>query len=202
MEGTTTRRKETRQMTTTNAQEEKQMKNTRIQTLGKLAIAIGFTVGLGMGTPSLATADSLADTPVPILQGTTKSAQHIYSVTGVQNSGASTAFHCTSTEKTGGKDIVWGVEIFENTRLENDVTNGEGVSVLSPGETNIITTGFTPPFSGAVIPSLFEVFHGSARILATSNKIICAAFLVDALNNPPTFMTTLPVFKRTTQKGQ
>jgi serine/threonine protein kinase len=44
------------------------------------------------------------------------------------------------------------------------------------------------------------VNHGSARIIATSSKIICAAFLVSSAgaNNA---LSSLPVFKKVSQKG-
>jgi hypothetical protein len=42
---------------------------------------------------------------------------------------------------------------------------------------------------------------GSARILATSKKLACTAFLADNGNAPPTSMVQLIIIKKTKQKA-
>lgn len=42
---------------------------------------------------------------------------------------------------------------------------------------------------------------GSARILATSKKLACTAFIADRLNAPPTSMTYLTIIAKTKQKA-
>ena len=44
--------------------------------------------------------------------------------------------------------------------------------------------------------------QGSARILATSTKLVCTAFVADRGNAPPTSMVYLTIIKKTTQKGE
>jgi hypothetical protein len=42
---------------------------------------------------------------------------------------------------------------------------------------------------------------GSARIVATSKKLVCTAFLVDGFFAPPTSMVYLTIIKGTKQKA-
>ncbi len=44
--------------------------------------------------------------------------------------------------------------------------------------------------------------RGVARILATSKKLACTAFIADRANAPPTSMVYLTIIKKTTQKGE
>jgi len=43
--------------------------------------------------------------------------------------------------------------------------------------------------------------HGTARILATSKKLACTAFIADRCNNPVTFMNHLTIIAKTKQKA-
>jgi hypothetical protein len=43
--------------------------------------------------------------------------------------------------------------------------------------------------------------NGSARILATSKRLICTAFIADPGSLPPAFVWQLPIINKTTQKG-
>lgn len=176
------------------------------KTLTKLITILGLVMGLTGLTHQPASANGLTD-PLPILFGTTKRAIHVYSVPSVRSSlgtngnSVTTTFRCASTEKTGGQDIVWAVEVFSSSSgLRNDVTVGQGVLTLPPGDTDVISIYDTAVFVEEGVLREF-VSHGSARILATSTKIICSAFLVHPDDAPPTFITPLPVIKRTTQKG-
>ena len=44
--------------------------------------------------------------------------------------------------------------------------------------------------------------NGSARILATSLKLACTAYIADRDNDPPTSMVYLTIIKKTSQKGE
>jgi hypothetical protein len=71
---------------------------------------------------------------------------------------------------------------------------------VAPGAT--VTFGTTSAV-GIVINSNLGVAlsQGSARILATSRKLICTAYLADLGNAPPTSSWHLNVIKKKTQKG-
>jgi len=108
---------------------------------------------------------------------------------------------CTSLEKTGGKDIRIAVEFFDNGSLSNDVTAGDGDEILSgPGDTDGISTRAITGLSTTAITTPPGITGtGAARILSTSTKIICAAFVVDPANG--NYLATLPVFKALKQSG-
>lgn len=179
-------------------------KNSQKQTVAKLISILGLILGLTSLSYQLASAATLADTPLPSLPDTTKPTRHVYSVPDVEDGGGiTTSFHCTSTEKPLGRAITWAVEIFEDGIVRNDVTAEEGVGLrLLPGRTQIISISDTLVFGASerTIPST-PVSRGSARIIADSSQLICTAFLADPDSNP-TFVTTVPIIKKTTQKGQ
>jgi hypothetical protein len=160
--------------------------------------AIG-TAALVLGALS-ATAQSMAD-PAPLLNGDT-SAKVIYTTSGVFDSAdTATIVTCTSTQKTGGPDVIFGVEFFDNGSLANDVTVGDGVETLSPGgDTDIISTRSVTNITEvplAVAPGIFG--NGAARVLANSTAIICSAHIVDVVTGD--YQTSLPIFKKTKQAG-
>ena len=136
----------------------------------------------------------------PLLNGTEK-AKLVLVATGLTSTFAAAVFFCTSMEKGGGNDITLGVEWWSGTSFENDVTLGEGVVTVSPGDTVILATHDTAHFQGeTVIPGATGASQGAARILATSKKIVCTAYSVDKDNNPPTFMTDVPLYVQGKQK--
>ena len=174
-----------------------------MKTFHKLAIITGLLIGLSAGTPSQATT-VIADRPLPSLPGVTSPTKHVFSVNPVISfNGVTTSFHCTSSEKTGGKDIVWGVEMFLNDNLVNDVTAGEGVMTLFPGQTGVISIHNSRTFvENADLPGVVLDNRSSARILANSNKLTCTALMLNPDNDPSHFITSLPVIKKMSQKGQ
>ena len=142
-----------------------------MKTLGKYAMITGLLIGLSTGTSSLA--DGIADTPLPSLLNATSSTKHIFSISTVRDeNGMTTSFHCTSTEKADGNDIVWGVEVVDNATLENDVSVGEGVMALPPGQTGVISIDDTAAFveDTTLIGIATATDRGAARILADSPK--------------------------------
>ena len=159
----------------------------------------------------------LVDTPIPLIDG--EKVRHVFSVTGVTSvtDGLDTVFFCTSIEKS--KEVTIAVEIFDFDGVRmNDVTtivdsDEHGVIVISPGETAAIETNFDGNDVAAIDDDAFivpakegnpgdkTVNHGAARILATSNKLLCTAALVARDGSPPESMASLNVFKKTSQKG-
>ena len=172
----------------------------RIATL-TLTLPLALTVALLV--PNWARAASIGDKDLPLLNGTEK-AKLLYSVTGVTDSVAfdlATLFLCTSTEPTGGNTLTLGVEVFNSGGgLENFVILGVGVVTIPPGQTRTIGTRPTASFILAEDLGGPVVGQGSARILATSKRVLCTAMVVDIANSPPTSMLPLPVFKKTKQK--
>lgn len=146
-------------------------------------------------------AGGVIDTPLPVLQ-TGAATQHVYTVPGViKNNLLETIFMCTSLDTAG--DIVVGVEVFGalgglplNPVGTPDL---DGAETISPGETATIATGGTQGFhEDEIIDSLLpaSVRNGSARILSTSKRITCSAFVVDELNDPPTTMGALKLISK------
>ena len=147
--------------------------------------------------------------PVPLIAGTDR-ARHVFSVTGVTaNNEVGTVIICTSFEKT--KDMRIAVEVFmeEPATVINDITTGssnEGVPpILGPGATSTFEISrdgsvlFTGLSASVTPPS--DRLHGSARVVATSAKLMCNAFLADDDGSPPSFLVELPMVAKTKQKG-
>lgn len=175
-----------------------------MRSIGTLLITGTLVASLSGGLPTPALGASIGD-PTPILAGTTKKATHLYTVLGVKDTTTkATVFECTAPGKTAGfTPFRWGVEVYQEGSLQNDVTVGEGVHTARfAGDTDTIGTRFTVALiedislGGPVVPV------GVARILSESTKLVCMAFLVDPTINPPLFITPLPVIKRTIQKGE
>ena len=158
---------------------------------------MGFAA-LVLGARS-ATAQSVSDPP-PAINGDTPS-KVIYTTSGVFDSATNaTIVACTSTQKTGGSNVLFAVEFFADGALQNDVTVGDGDSTLTPGDTDIISTraitnvGDTPI---AVAPGIGGT--GAARVLANSTAIICSAHIVEVATGD--YQTSLPMFKKAKQAG-
>lgn len=147
------------------------------------------------------------DKEKPLLDGTDKSSL-VYTISGVHNNttaGIATYVSCTSREKgetfdPDAKVIKFGVEFFSNGVSQNDLTLGEGVQTLTPGDTDNIATG---PI-GSIVNDDIGAGNingiGAARVFSTSSAIICAAFIIDTAN-PPSFITSLPMFRKGKQRG-
>ena len=169
----------------------------------RFALASLALAGALAATPALAGA---ADSPLPVLAvgGVT---QHVYSVPGViKNNNIETVFVCTSFD-TAVATVA--VEVFAAAGGPplNDVwpALGDGTETLSPGGTATITTGATAGFHedeiiDALLPASLR--NGSARILSTSKKIGCTAFLTDEINDPPSGMAPLKILYKTKQRGE
>jgi hypothetical protein len=155
--------------------------------LSALVAALAF-----VAVPALA---GIVDTPVP------KGTKLLYAVPGVMNtvSGFGTFFECTNVDK-GTATI--GVEAFG--AAGGAPLNDFGATSLSvaPGATVMIGTRDGTP-GGFVLDQnlalVTTVTKGSARILATSTKFLCTAFVVDAIS----FSISWPlnIAAKTKQKG-
>jgi hypothetical protein len=141
----------------------------------------------------------IVDSPLPVLQAG-KTTFHLYSVPGVRNNGVlATFFSCTSTD-TATMQV--GVEVFGDPG-GGPVNDAVATSLsVQPGAT--ARFGTTSAVGIAIHSDLGAgpVAGGSARILATSKKLVCTAFLADRTNAPPTSMVYLTIVKKTTQKGE
>lgn len=137
---------------------------------GLLALALGV-IG---ATRAVA---GIVDTPLPVLQvGATT--LHLYSVPGVINDGLATVFSCTSVDPA---TITVGVDVFD----QDGSLSATGSATVAPGKSaNFGTKGVG---SLPALTNLFagDVRGGSARILATSKKVLCTAFVLATSSDPP-----------------
>jgi len=140
----------------------------------------------------------VADTPLPeLLAGSTT--YHLYTVpSAIASGGLGTFFGCTSLEQTASMQV--GVELFPPSggAPENDAA-ATSLSV-GPGATVIFgTDGAAGIFINSDLGGAGSKL--SARILATSKKVACAAFIADTGNAPPTSMTYLTIISKLKQKA-
>ena len=166
--------------------------------------AVLFLSGSIAAAPAFA---GIADWPLPVLV-TGKKTLHVYSVSGVGGAGGGafgTYFSCTSTD-TAAMQV--GVEVFGdgggcasppgcapgNDAVATSLSVGSGATVMfgtCPADGILLTSDLAACFT-----------LGSARILSTSRKLICTAFLADRLGTPPRTIVYLTIVKKTTQKGE
>lgn len=140
----------------------------------------------------------IVDSPLPVLSAGEKT-HHVFSVPGIVIGayGMDSFFNCTSLDKV---PIRIGVELFRsNGTVHNDVT---ATSVtLAPGATVIFATSPAASFAPVVDLDVTVWASGSARILATSTKFGCTAFMADSANLPPTSMVSLTIIAKSKQKA-
>ena len=85
---------------------------------------------------------------------------------------------------------------------ENSIASGQGVRTTQAGESDTLSTAGTSAYSEGLITGVAaDQNPRSARIVATSTKLMCTAVVVDPDNDPPTVAYQLPVIKKTSQKG-
>ncbi|MGR8942115.1 MAG: hypothetical protein ACU83P_11055 [Gammaproteobacteria bacterium] len=128
--------------------------------------------------------------PFPEIYGG-QTGKWVYTVTGIAASrdpgGLDVAFNCTSMDN---KRAILGIEIYDEFGiLQNFIYDGNGVF-----ETNKIEATLEDELIKPV-----DARQGSARIISTTKKLICNAFLMGDDSAQPT-MLALPVIKGTTQK--
>jgi hypothetical protein len=140
----------------------------------------------------------VVDTPLPVLV-TGEKTYHLYTVPFITSQGGlDTFFSCTSMDTV---DIQVGVETFLS--LGGGPANDAAATSLTvaPGRMVTFATGSALAFSvdSTVFPC--ASCRGSARILATSKKLACTAFVADAANIPPASAWQLTIIAKTKQKA-
>jgi len=143
------------------------------------------------------TAAGVLDSPLPeLLAGQTT--LHVFTVPGIiATGGIGSFFNCTSLDTV---TMQVGVELFPapgGAPINDTVATSLS---LAPGATVIFGTSAAVGIS--ISSSLGGLFSkGSARILSTSKKLGCNAFMADTSNDPPTSMAQLTVITKTKQKA-
>ncbi len=161
-----------------------------------MLLAMGLNLALTVTGP-IARA-GIADSPLPVLVPG-KPTIHVYSVPSIidQGGGLSSFFGCTSTD-TAAMQV--GVELFGpgGGGPANDAVASS--LAVAPGATVVFGTGSA---AGILINSNLGGFGtASARILATSKKLACTAFVADKFNDPPTSMVYLTIVSKLKQRGE
>ena len=140
----------------------------------------------------------IADSPLPVLiPGETT--LHLYSIPGIIRAvSLGTFFSCTSTDKA---PMRVGVEIFGVGG--GAPLNDAAASSLSvgPGATVMFGTSTAPGFIISSDLGAPAISKGSARVLSTSKKLICTAFVADRFNDPPQTSFQLTIIAKLKQKA-
>jgi hypothetical protein len=150
------------------------------------ALALAFTLVAGSAVAGI------VDTPVPV------GYQHVYSVAGAMHTGNLATFvQCTNADTSS---VTTGVQVFGPTgvSLNNPVTSAVSMAV---GSTVLFGTQTAAGFSVDADLGTGPFSKGSARILASSKKIICTAWTADVSTNPPVSTTSLTIVKGVKQKA-
>jgi hypothetical protein len=144
-------------------------------------------------TVAIAVTASLATVPV-VADGFSL----VYSVPGaVKSAKVGTAVSCTNVDTAS---IDYRVRFFDaDGVMENSIVV---FSTLAPGASQTwAAAANTLPSFPTVVQENLPTFSGSARIAATSTKLICTAFVLDTTSDPPISMKSLPVIRKLAQKG-
>jgi hypothetical protein len=160
---------------------------------------------LSLPIADAASAQTSVTDPIPLLNGTVK-AKLLYSIPYVVSSATiATCVSCTRTDKSTATDLeLIGVELFEDGSRENHLESGEGVvALLEGGDTAIVCTENAASVAqdSFISPDAQDNEGGTGRIVGTTKSVMCTAFLVSVAGDPPTFMTILPMYKGSRQKG-
>ena len=84
---------------------------------------------------------------------------------------------------------------------DGTLLNGAGPNFsIMPGGSIHFATGNLVGIPLSVSFNVSE-FYGSARLVATSKKLICTGYVVDNASDPPAVMRTLPMVRGLAQKG-
>jgi hypothetical protein len=154
-----------------------------------------LALSLMIGTTSFA---GIVDSPLPELEPG-KTTVHLYSVPGIiELNGLSTFFSCTVTD-SGSVRV--GVETF-GTGGGPPLNVAAASSVLiASGGTHTFGTNTAVGINVSSDLNIPPISKGSARILATSKKVVCTAFVADAGNSPPASGWALTIIAKTKQKA-
>jgi hypothetical protein len=139
----------------------------------------------------------VADSPLPVLMAG-ETTYHLYLVPGVMSlSCFGTYFSCTSLDTS---PMRVGVEMFSPFGVVSNNPVATSL-VVGPGETK--TFGNTTALDFSIDSNVGGAGDNrfSARILSTSKKLMCTAFVSDTCFSPVTFMRQLTIIKGTKQKA-
>ena len=162
----------------------------------RLALAVAAACAALLAPPQVRA--GIADSPLPVFSAGATTF-HLYSVPGViRTGGIATFFSCTSMD-TATMQV--GVETFgaPGGAPSNDAA-ATSLSV-APGATVIFGTSAAVGISISSNLASGSMSKGSARILATSKKLACTAFVADTGNDPPTSAWQLNIIAKVKQKG-
>jgi hypothetical protein len=167
--------------------EQRKRRRFEMKRFGLVVVLLGFT----LATPARA---GVVDSPLPA-----PFTQHVFTVPGVVTPGGLDAFFtCTNLDAV---NVTIGVEIFGSPG---------GAAINDAADTSLnVATGATVMFgTGAAVGLVIDsnlgsgnFSKGSARILSTSKKIACTAFVADPSNAPPTSAWQLTIIAKTKQKA-
>ncbi len=132
----------------------------------------------------------IADTPLPRFADGTPSVR-VAAVPGiVKRMRLQTDFLCTSLDS---RPVHIGVQIFgPDGVLLNDVGAGVGAILnVTPGQTVTIGTGATAAYLESAVIPLAAVSQGSARVVASSERVRCNVMVLDDATTPPTAVARL-----------
>ncbi len=157
----------------------------------KKTILFGAAVLSMTLAPGLRGFAGVIDSPVPDMDPSHPE-RVVFLVPGViKNNNLETEFVCVNLDS---RIVRVGVEIFDEagTGPLNDISSGvaDGAKDIAVGGSLTIGTGNTPAIhEGEVIQFLgltppINVRNGSARIISTSKRIMCTAFVVDQFSDP------------------
>ena len=156
-----------------------------------LLAVVGLTP---FAAPALA---GIADSPLPVLVAG-QTTQLLYSVPGVVSNGTlESYFACTSTDTA---TMTMGIEVFGASG--GDPVNDAAATAISvlPGGTVRFGTHLAISFTvDRVVHSPGD--RASARILSTSKKLECTAFVADPGGAPPGASWQLTIIAKTKQKA-
>lgn len=139
-------------------------------------------------------AAGVVDSPIPA-----PFTKHVFSVPGIVHiANLRSFFSCTNLDVAS---VTIGVELFGAPG--GPATNDATVSSLSVpvGGTVLFGTGPAIGLSVSSVLGGIGSTTGSARILATSTKVACTAFVADDGNSPPTSAWQLTIIAKTKQKA-
>ncbi len=125
--------------------------------------------------------------------------QHVFTVPGVfRTGGLGSFFACTNLASS---PVTVGVEVFDN--LFGVSANDAAATSLTidPGRMKLFGTDGAIALAVDSLLNTTPLNRGSARILATSKKIACTAFVADVSSAPPTGWQLTIIKKGTTQKA-
>ncbi len=139
--------------------------------------------GLSARSAGASGGPTLASPLPPFSDG--KASVHVVTFPGVMKRGQlQSLVMCTSIDTL---PVNVGLQIFTiDGSLQNDVTAGVGAILgVSPGQTVTFGTSTTAAYLETTVVPTLNKMQGVGRVVASSDKVLCNAFIVDDLVSPP-----------------